>query len=77
MQSATFGPFDKQVLIMNTDGKSFTLLANPQAMRLKQAGFIKDRQFVKQPTQEELDQALEADGEGLAGALQSLIRGQS
>uniref|UniRef100_A0A7S3LD14 Uncharacterized protein n=1 Tax=Amphora coffeiformis TaxID=265554 RepID=A0A7S3LD14_9STRA len=77
-QSATFGPFDKQVLIMNTDGKTFTLLANPQAMRLKQAGFIGEgRQFVKQPTQEEIDQALEADGEGLAGAIQSILRGNS
>ena len=62
---------------MNTDGKTFTLLANPQAMRLKKDGFIEGRQFVKQPTQEEIDQALEADGEGLAGAIQSILRGDS
>ena len=74
-QSATFGPFDRQVVIMNTDGKTFTLLQNPQAMRLKKAGFIVDRKFVKQPTAEELDQVLEAEGEGIAGALQSLLSG--
>lgn len=62
---------------MNTDGKTFTLLSNPQAMRLKQAGFIKDRKFVTQPTEQDIEAALEADGEGLAGVLQSLIRGNS
>mmetsp|Transcript_10876 Transcript_10876/g.30081 ORF Transcript_10876/g.30081 Transcript_10876/m.30081 type:complete len:243 (-) Transcript_10876:1830-2558(-) len=74
-QSATFGPFDRQVVIMNTDGKTFTLLQNPQAMRLKKAGFIEGRKFVKQPTADEIEQALEPDGEGLAGALQSLFAG--
>ena len=54
---------------MNTDGKGFTLLENPQAMRLKEKGFIKDRKFVKQPTQEEIDAALEADGPGLFGRI--------
>ncbi|KAL7580118.1 hypothetical protein ACA910_012878 [Epithemia clementina (nom. ined.)] len=73
-QSATFGPFDRQIVVMNTDGKTFTLLQNPQAMRLKKAGFIQDRKFVKQPTEEELERALEPeDGEGLAGALQALL----
>lgn len=57
-QSATFGPFDRQVVILNMDGRSFTLLQSPQAMRLKKAGFIEGRQFVKQPTEEELEQAL-------------------
>lgn len=77
-QSATFGPFDKQVVILNTDGKTFTLLSNPQAMRLKEAGFIKDRKFVTQPTEEQLEEALEAaEGGGLAGALQSLLRGDN
>ena len=33
-------------------------------MRLKKAGFIKDKKFVKQPTQQEIDDALEADGLG-------------
>lgn len=60
---------------MNTDGKTFTLLKNPQAMRLKKAGFIQDRKFVKQPTPEEIEQALEAEGEGLAGALSSMFNG--
>jgi uncharacterized protein YcbX len=68
-QSASFGPFDRQVVIMNTDGRTFTLLENPQAMRLKKAGFIEGRQFVKQPTKEDIAAALEPDGPGLAGAL--------
>jgi hypothetical protein len=47
---------------MNTDGKTFTLLQNPQAMRLKKAGFIDDRrQFIKQPTSEEIEDALRSD----------------
>lgn len=63
---------------MNTDGKTFTLLQNPQAMRLKKAGFLRDRQFVKQPTAEELAQALEPEeGEGFVGALQSLLGGSA
>jgi hypothetical protein len=60
VQSASFGPFDRQVVIMNADGKGFALLENPQAMRLKDAGFIKDRRFVTQPTKEQLDAALES-----------------
>ena len=63
------------MLILNTDGKSFTLLSSPQAMRLKEAGFIKDRKFVTQPTEEQIENALESEDGGLAGALQSLIRG--
>ena len=63
-QSATFGPFDKKVAILNTDGKSFTLLDNPQAMRLKKDGFIQGRQFVQQPTEEELEKALGVPNEG-------------
>eukprot|EP00543_Licmophora_paradoxa_P015791 CAMPEP_0202476404 /NCGR_PEP_ID=MMETSP1360-20130828/93407_1 /ASSEMBLY_ACC=CAM_ASM_000848 /TAXON_ID=515479 /ORGANISM="Licmophora paradoxa, Strain CCMP2313" /LENGTH=241 /DNA_ID=CAMNT_0049103609 /DNA_START=20 /DNA_END=745 /DNA_ORIENTATION=- len=59
-QSASFGPFDRQVVILNTDGRTFSLLENPQAMRLKKAGFIEDRKFVKQPTTEELTAALES-----------------
>mmetsp|Transcript_295 Transcript_295/g.398 ORF Transcript_295/g.398 Transcript_295/m.398 type:complete len:256 (-) Transcript_295:902-1669(-) len=74
-QSANFGPFDRQVIIMNTDGKTFTLLQNPQAMRLKKDGFITDRKFIKQPTEEELQQALKAEGEGIAGALSSIFSG--
>lgn len=57
-QAANFGPFDRQVVIMNTDGRTYTLLENPQAMRLKDAGFIEGRRFIKQPTPEEIDEAL-------------------
>lgn len=71
-QSASFGPFDGQVLIMNENGNGFTVLENPQAMRLKKAGFIKGKQFIKQPTQQEMDDALEADGPGL---LESIFGG--
>lgn len=59
--SASFGPFDANVLILNEDGKGFTLLENPQAMRLKKAGFIENKKFIKQPTQEEIDAALEKE----------------
>jgi hypothetical protein len=73
--SASFGPFDSQVLILNEDGKGFTLLANPQAMRLKKAGFISDdRKFIKQPTQEQLDNALEPEALG-GGFLDRLLGG--
>lgn len=43
---------------MNTDGKTYTLLDSPVAMRLKKAGFIDgQRSFVKQPTQSDLEAA--------------------
>ncbi|KAL7487204.1 hypothetical protein ACHAW6_012806 [Cyclotella cf. meneghiniana] len=59
-QGASFGPFDRQVVILNTDGRTFTLLQNPQAMRLKKAGYIgNDRKFIIQPSQEIIDAALE------------------
>ena len=74
-QSATFGPFDRQVVILNTDGKTFTLLESPQAMRLKDKGFIKGREFVKQPTPEEIEDALTPDGPGLADAILGKLRG--
>jgi hypothetical protein len=49
------------------------LLANPQAMRLKNAGFIsEDRKFIKQPTQEQLDNALEPESGG-SGFLDRLL----
>ncbi len=69
-KSASFGPFDRQVVILNTDGKTFTLLQNPQAMRLKKAGYIEDRKFVIQPSQEVIDEALEGKndlGEAIKG----------
>jgi len=62
---ASFGPFDGNVLILNEDGNGFTLLANPQAMRLKKAGFIENKKFIKQPSQEEIDAALESEGPNL------------
>lgn len=58
---------------MNADGKGFTLLQNPQAMRLKNAGLIKDRQFVRQPTEEELEKAIEVEGPSLAEAFTGLF----
>lgn len=76
-QSASFGPFDRQTVILNTDGKGFTLLQNPQAMRLKKAGFIQDRKFVKQPTEAELENALEADGPSIGGAISGFFGGVS
>ena len=64
------------MVILNTDGTTFTLLENPQAMRLKKAGFIEDRRFVKQPTAEELEDALEADaGGGIGGFVKGLFGG--
>jgi hypothetical protein len=60
---------------MNTDGRTFTLLENPQAMRLKKSGFIEGRQFVKQPTKEDIEAALEPDGPGLADAILGFFGG--
>uniref|UniRef100_A0A7S0FM37 Uncharacterized protein n=1 Tax=Minutocellus polymorphus TaxID=265543 RepID=A0A7S0FM37_9STRA len=73
-QGASFGPFSGQTVILNADGEGFTLLQNSQAMRLKEAGYIKDRRFVKQPTKEVIDQALSAEGEG-GGLFKSLFGG--
>lgn len=74
-QAASFGPFDKQVVILNTDGRTFSLLENPQAMRLKKAGFIEDRKFVKQPTKEELGDALVEPEGGFGGLVKGLFGG--
>jgi hypothetical protein len=52
-------------LILNEDGKGFTLLEKPQAMRLKKSGLIEDKKFVRQPTQQELDDALPSESPGL------------
>lgn len=75
LQSASFGPFDRQVVILNADGKGFTLLQNPQAMRLKKAGFIQDRKFIKQPTEEDLESALEAEGPSLGDTISGFFGG--
>jgi hypothetical protein len=73
-KGASFGPLDNQVVILNTDGESFTLLKAPQAMRLKKAGYIKDKRFVTQPTQEVIDDALEApEGEGIGSLFKGLL----
>ena len=56
-------------MIVNADGIGFTLLENPQAMRLKKAGFIKGRKFVTQPTQEQIDAALEPETPGFFQSL--------
>mmetsp|Transcript_4347 Transcript_4347/g.12152 ORF Transcript_4347/g.12152 Transcript_4347/m.12152 type:complete len:97 (+) Transcript_4347:690-980(+) len=74
-QSANFGPFDRQVVILNADGETFTLLQNAQAMRLKEAGYIKDRKFVKQPSKEVIEKALEAEGPGLGESIMGLFGG--
>ncbi|KAL7527765.1 hypothetical protein ACHAXR_002116 [Thalassiosira sp. AJA248-18] len=76
-QGASFGPFNSQVVILNTDGKTFTLLQNPQAMRLKKAGYIEDRKFVIQPSQEVIDDALEGGGENLGDSIKGLFGGKS
>ncbi len=72
-QSASFGPFDRQVVILNTDGKTFTLLQNPQAMRLKKAGYIEDRKFIIQPSQQVIEDALE--GENFGDAIKGMFGG--
>lgn len=72
-QSANFGPFDRQVVILNEDGKTFTLLENPQAMRLKKMGYIKDRKFIKQPTKEVIEQALESEDSGFGEIFKELF----
>jgi len=77
--SASFGPFDRSVLILNADGKAFTLLENPQAMRLKEQGFIKGKTFVTQPTQEQIDAALSPPqpegGGGIFGGILGIFGG--
>ena len=60
---------DNQVVILNADGETFTLLKSPQAMRLKKAGYIKDKKFVTQPSQQVIDDAFEAPEEGGIGSV--------
>jgi len=62
-----------QVVILNEDGKTFTLLENPQAMRLKKMGYIKDRKFIKQPTKEVIEQALESEDSGFGEIFKELF----
>ena len=61
---------------MNTDGATFTLLENPQAMRLKKMGYIKDRKFVTQPSKEVIDAALESQDPGFGEVFKGLFGGE-
>lgn len=67
---ANFGPFSSKVPILNADGVDYTLLDAPQAMRLKNAGYIDgNKKFITQPPQEAIDEALEAsENSGIAKA---------
>lgn len=71
--AATFGPFDRQTAIMNADEEGYTILQNPQAMRLKKLGYIKDRKFITQPTDEVINDALEASESGFGGFLKGIL----
>ena len=42
-------------------------------MRLKKDGFIEGRQFVKQPTEAELEAALDPEGPGLADSILGML----
>lgn len=44
-------------------------------MRLKKAGYIEDRKFIIQPTQQVIDDALEGKEEGLGDALKGFFGG--
>lgn len=73
---ASFGPLDSQVVILNADGENYTLLKGAQAMRLKKAGYIKDKKFVTQPSQEVIDQAYDApEGSGPGAFFGGLVKG--
>lgn len=77
-EGANFGPFSRSVVILNKDGETYTLLESPQAMRLKAQGYIKDRQFIEQPSQDVIDAALlPSDSEGIQGIFQWLGIGKS
>ncbi len=43
-------------------------------MRLKKTGYIKDKRFVTQPTQEAIDAALEADESGPGGFIGGIMK---
>lgn len=59
---------------MNSDGINYTVLDGAQAMRLKGAGYIKGRKFVTQPTQQAIDDALEAPEGGIGGFFQGISK---
>ena len=42
-------------------------------MRLKKMGYIKDRRFVKQPTKEVIEQALESEDSGFGEIFKELF----
>jgi len=56
-------PWDRpKVVITNEDGKDVTILDKAQAARLRKAGFIdKRRNFIKQPTEQDLEKAMRDD----------------
>ena len=66
---------DSQVAILNSDGESYTLLKGAQAMRLKKAGYIKDRRFVTQPTQQVIDEAYDAPEGGAEALVGGFLKG--
>ncbi|GMI42071.1 hypothetical protein TrCOL_g6783 [Triparma columacea] len=67
-QPGYMGPFERKVLIQNfgdegsVEASGFTLLDTPQAMRLKKAGYIEGRKFVKPVTKEIIDEAAVEEG---------------
>jgi len=73
---ASFGPLSDQVAILNSDGETFSLLKGAQAMRLKKAGYIKDKRFVTQPSQQVIDEAYDApEGSGIGGFIGGIKKG--
>lgn len=74
--SASYGPFSQQVVITNADGDGFTVLENPQAMRLKKLGYIKNRKFVTQPTEEVIAENLEAPENSFGDAFKAIFAGK-
>ena len=56
--------------------RKFTLLENPQAMRLKKLGLIgSKKKFLRQPTQKELDDALIVPETSLLGSIVKTVGG--
>ena len=56
--------------------RKFTLLENPQAMRLKKLGLIgSKKKFLRQPTQKELDDALIVPKTSLLGSIVKTVGG--
>ncbi|GMH76971.1 hypothetical protein TrST_g2737 [Triparma strigata] len=77
-QPGYFGPFSREVLIQNygeqgsVEASQFTLLNSPQAMRLKKAGYIEGKKFIKPIDQETIDKYAEEDS-NLLGKIGGVI----